>query len=399
LFRDCRILERLLEAVKEDLETKETRANRKGYFGHITSISNKIFQSADHQPFVRDFTSASEEWKVYVNETLAARNATDSVVLGGASPMGIKAGDLLSGPGMDVGFCYATPDKVLDQNLTAMPLEADKGLGPLDPSLPPTHKYAPTANQNRHQDIWTSDGLDDKDDDAPMLGSRDADFDARDSLFLDDDKEDDKAGNEEVVWQERQIVDNSGFATSDPPDWGTFDSPMYPAPPITMGSSPETAMHHPKQNLMFYDLDDDSSSSEDEAQFVPSPTKHATPPPTQARNLAAGAAYSVSAPTSSPPVTSPLVTGLPVNRTHAYAPPETNSPFSDLGAAPSGVASDSETKEPNCTSGQHSQDLPVSKTQRKSSTPADAEMSSPVLDDTNYIDANFWKINWDAVSS
>ena len=60
----------------------------------------------------------------------------------------------------------------LDQNLTAMPLEADKGLGPLDPSLPPTHKYAPTANQNRHQDIWTSDGLDDKDDDAPMYGLR-----------------------------------------------------------------------------------------------------------------------------------------------------------------------------------------------------------------------------------
>lgn len=32
---------------------------RKGYFGHITSISNKVIQAEEHQPLVRDFTVAS----------------------------------------------------------------------------------------------------------------------------------------------------------------------------------------------------------------------------------------------------------------------------------------------------------------------------------------------------
>ena len=51
---------------------------------------------------------ADEEWKEYVNVTLAARNATDSVVQGGASPMSIRHGDLLGG--MD-NYGYCTSDK------------------------------------------------------------------------------------------------------------------------------------------------------------------------------------------------------------------------------------------------------------------------------------------------
>lgn len=291
LFNDCRLLERILLAMKEECGGSADRpqAMRKGYFGHITSISNKIHQASEQQALVRQFTQPSGDWWDFVHSTLAARNSLESMALGGASSSenDVPLGD------------------VLDPSYPAQPSEED--LSPVDTAapklaLPPTLKYAVTSGDG-DTDMWEVPDETDRQGD----GGRDSGFDARDA-FLDHDAP--EQCRQEEVWQERQIVDHSGEAAGDA-DWGRFDDP---APPV----APEQTAHTPYGNG-----DDYSSSSSDEDPGFSHQHSHtsATSPPV------------THLPAESPPITAPTPTTLfsPVpNVVTPQGNPEEDAPYSDF---------------------------------------------------------------------
>eukprot|EP00667_Euglena_gracilis_P003168 EG_transcript_3178 len=329
LFDKCRILERILLAAEDDLDASRQRQGRrlrKGYFGHITSMSNKIQQSEDQQPIVKEYTGRCDAWREYVTTTLAARNATDTLVLGGANASGIQSGDLLCGPD-NYSYSNQLPDlEGLDSPVaeTYRPVAA-------------AHKYAPSTNQagDAAWDVWEEAALDDQD--ARSSNDRDAAFDLRDVFPA---EEHPKGGSvetaEEEVWQERQIVDNS--ANSSDPNWGEFND----APDHSGASS--GAADGKFKNLGWLG-DSDDSSSDEEPQFVPSPTKTAgdnEPPAT---------------PAPAPPAATAVANCSPSEPVAGVADVEAD-----------GVAG------------------------RRKSNPQ-------VNDEGDYTDFNFWKPNWGDISS
>lgn len=226
LLEDCHILQRLLDAVADDINPERPKSQRKGYFGHITSISNKIIQAEDNQPIVKQHTQSNTEWLNFVSTTLASRNSTDNVVLGGVIPS------------QDCIMEDLPPTSSVTESLAEL-------VESLTPSLP-SEKYAPTSQE----DIWANDQEAEEPVAQNPFDGRDEAFDARDQFA---DEELVTPAAEEDVWQERQIVDNSASEE----DWGHFDEPI--AVTAVQWASAATP--------------DDSSSSDDGEEFVPSPIK------------------------------------------------------------------------------------------------------------------------------
>jgi len=87
LFRDCNLLERIIEAFKENERViKQPKGMRKGYIGHFISISNHIVSCAKLQPVIEELVSECKEWNDFVNNTLTQRNIIENRQLGGPIP-------------------------------------------------------------------------------------------------------------------------------------------------------------------------------------------------------------------------------------------------------------------------------------------------------------------------
>eukprot|EP01012_Entosiphon_sulcatum_P004177 TRINITY_DN1155_c0_g1_i1.p1 TRINITY_DN1155_c0_g1~~TRINITY_DN1155_c0_g1_i1.p1 ORF type:complete len:630 (+),score=95.07 TRINITY_DN1155_c0_g1_i1:897-2786(+) len=187
LFDTCHVLDRLLAVTDTDAKDPPgSRPRRPGYFGHITSISNKIVQAAEGSSIVQAQTCTNQQWAAYVKATLAARNAVDTTVLGGTSP-GNK-----SPPRSD-----SSPDILANfqQNVIHLPPTTT----PVEPPQPPSVRYA--ADSSGH-DIEEGENL------SPI--ERDPEFDARDFLGTEQPAE----VQEEEIWEEKQIVDLAHGNTS-----------------------------------------------------------------------------------------------------------------------------------------------------------------------------------------
>lgn len=83
LFRDVKIIERIVEANKKNEKSKV----RKGYMGHLVIISNSIVTTAQSQSIVADLIRelSLTEWDEFVHNSLAERNALESKQIGSMS--------------------------------------------------------------------------------------------------------------------------------------------------------------------------------------------------------------------------------------------------------------------------------------------------------------------------
>eukprot|EP01010_Urceolus_cornutus_P004911 NODE_81_length_2550_cov_185.441823_g62_i0.p2 GENE.NODE_81_length_2550_cov_185.441823_g62_i0~~NODE_81_length_2550_cov_185.441823_g62_i0.p2 ORF type:complete len:393 (-),score=121.83 NODE_81_length_2550_cov_185.441823_g62_i0:217-1395(-) len=253
LFRDCNILQRLVDASDaESLTSGQPKCRRKGYFGHITSMSNKIVQAEEHY-IVKEHTQNNEAWQAYIAGALAVRNAIDSSVLGGPAPEKPE----LNGPAPSTTKSIPTPSKTLAE-LSGVPTEAGEtgDTLPISPTLPPSQKYAaPTATTSTSQEEKLEDGPD-------VL---DQDFDARGAFT---DLSEQVENQEQEVWQEREIVDKSLAGDT----WANFEEANAATAAATATAQPTATA-----TAAAVREDEDSSSSEEDGEFVPSPQKAEMP--------------------------------------------------------------------------------------------------------------------------
>jgi len=79
LLRDAKLLDGICEASREnDEECAKPRGVRRGYMGHITSISTSIINIATSTPSVERLLSASDKWSNYVKGALASTREKES---------------------------------------------------------------------------------------------------------------------------------------------------------------------------------------------------------------------------------------------------------------------------------------------------------------------------------
>eukprot|EP01006_Ploeotia_vitrea_P026427 TRINITY_DN59413_c0_g1_i1.p1 TRINITY_DN59413_c0_g1~~TRINITY_DN59413_c0_g1_i1.p1 ORF type:complete len:788 (-),score=143.05 TRINITY_DN59413_c0_g1_i1:351-2714(-) len=186
LFNDCQLVARITQAVQEDEKmSQDPKAMRKGYFGHITNLSNKILQ-LEQNPVVQPHTK-EEGFQEYVTGALATRNENDSHVLGGGA-------------------------NILDKHTFPPPPPSTEPASPTSPSPDPQSKYFVTPGDDDSEDKTKGEegAAPDNENtaDAEPAAEHDAAFDARDSLTDDDTPE--KPDEEVEAWPEVQIVDRSG---------------------------------------------------------------------------------------------------------------------------------------------------------------------------------------------
>eukprot|EP01004_Peranema_trichophorum_P009582 NODE_832_length_2321_cov_72.071429_g708_i0.p1 GENE.NODE_832_length_2321_cov_72.071429_g708_i0~~NODE_832_length_2321_cov_72.071429_g708_i0.p1 ORF type:complete len:691 (-),score=120.11 NODE_832_length_2321_cov_72.071429_g708_i0:172-2244(-) len=231
LFSKAQLLNRLIKAVQDD-ENRPPKSTRKGYFGHIISISNKI-EEAKQNPMVNPFIESNQEWKRYVEGKLNEWNEKDKSILGGTVP--------------NLGGNIHDPLSI--QNFYQPPQEQES---PPSPTMPSSSKYTVTMEEEQ-EDLKESER------NADVL---DMHFDARDSLGDDLLLPGSQTNANEDVWHERQIVDNSNSTE----DWCRFDDPFQEKFII-----PQSVPKLENNEIIHED-----SSSDEEDTFIPSPTKEST---------------------------------------------------------------------------------------------------------------------------
>jgi len=79
LLIDCKLIKRIVEASKEnESECSKTKGVRRGYMGHITTISASLVQAASADPVVEKLLNESAEWAEYVKGPLAQTRERES---------------------------------------------------------------------------------------------------------------------------------------------------------------------------------------------------------------------------------------------------------------------------------------------------------------------------------
>ncbi|XP_051512084.1 serine/threonine-protein phosphatase 6 regulatory subunit 2-like isoform X2 [Myxocyprinus asiaticus] len=91
LIKDCRLVQRILDAWEENDKTQEAGGMRQGYMGHLTRIANTVVQSAEkeqdkEQTQITQLLKELPEdykrrWDHFVNETLAETNKKNTADL------------------------------------------------------------------------------------------------------------------------------------------------------------------------------------------------------------------------------------------------------------------------------------------------------------------------------
>jgi len=87
LLRDANLVGKICVAAKENDDIAATpKGMRRGYMGHITSISTAIINVAAITPSLEKFLAEHEEWQVYVKGSLQATRERESKPIGGYMP-------------------------------------------------------------------------------------------------------------------------------------------------------------------------------------------------------------------------------------------------------------------------------------------------------------------------
>uniref|UniRef100_A0A8C1MCY6 Protein phosphatase 6, regulatory subunit 2b n=1 Tax=Cyprinus carpio TaxID=7962 RepID=A0A8C1MCY6_CYPCA len=89
LLKDCRLVQRILDAWEENDKTQEAGGMRKGYMGHITRIANTVVQNAEREQeqtqisqLIKDLPEDYKaRWEQFVNETLTETNKKNTADL------------------------------------------------------------------------------------------------------------------------------------------------------------------------------------------------------------------------------------------------------------------------------------------------------------------------------
>jgi len=72
LLVDCKLIKRIVEATREnETECARPKGVRRGYMGHLSTISQGLIQTASSDPLVEKILSESSEWAEYVKGPLA----------------------------------------------------------------------------------------------------------------------------------------------------------------------------------------------------------------------------------------------------------------------------------------------------------------------------------------
>lgn len=87
LLTDAHLLQRIVEASKENEEVcAKPKGIRRGYMGHITSISQSIINVAANTPSIDKILAEHQAWNDYVKNSLTSTKERESRTLGGYSP-------------------------------------------------------------------------------------------------------------------------------------------------------------------------------------------------------------------------------------------------------------------------------------------------------------------------
>uniref|UniRef100_A0A9J7YDA6 Protein phosphatase 6, regulatory subunit 2b n=1 Tax=Cyprinus carpio carpio TaxID=630221 RepID=A0A9J7YDA6_CYPCA len=89
LLKDCRLVQRILDAWEENDKTQEAGGMRKGYMGHLTRIANTVVQNAEREQeqtqisqLIKDLPEDYKaRWEQFVNETLTETNKKNTADL------------------------------------------------------------------------------------------------------------------------------------------------------------------------------------------------------------------------------------------------------------------------------------------------------------------------------
>uniref|UniRef100_A0A672Q3Q1 Protein phosphatase 6 regulatory subunit 2 n=1 Tax=Sinocyclocheilus grahami TaxID=75366 RepID=A0A672Q3Q1_SINGR len=90
LLKDCRLVQRILDAWEENDKTQEAGGMRKGYMGHMTRIANTVVQNAEREQEQTQIARLikgklpedyKERWEQFVNETLTETNKKNTADL------------------------------------------------------------------------------------------------------------------------------------------------------------------------------------------------------------------------------------------------------------------------------------------------------------------------------
>uniref|UniRef100_A0A673KRT6 Serine/threonine-protein phosphatase 6 regulatory subunit 2-like n=1 Tax=Sinocyclocheilus rhinocerous TaxID=307959 RepID=A0A673KRT6_9TELE len=90
LLKDCRLVQRILDAWEENDKTQEAGGMRKGYMGHMTRIANTVVQNAEREQEQTQIARLIKgklpedykaRWEQFVNETLTETNKKNTADL------------------------------------------------------------------------------------------------------------------------------------------------------------------------------------------------------------------------------------------------------------------------------------------------------------------------------
>ncbi|XP_016334450.1 serine/threonine-protein phosphatase 6 regulatory subunit 2-like, partial [Sinocyclocheilus anshuiensis] len=89
LLKDCRLVQRILDAWEENDKIQEAGGMRKGYMGHLTRIANTVVQNAEREQEQTQISQLIKElpedykacWEQFVNETLTETNKKNTADL------------------------------------------------------------------------------------------------------------------------------------------------------------------------------------------------------------------------------------------------------------------------------------------------------------------------------
>ncbi|XP_067276130.1 serine/threonine-protein phosphatase 6 regulatory subunit 2 isoform X1 [Pseudorasbora parva] len=166
LLKDCRLVQRILDAWEENDKTQEAGGMRRGYMGHLTRIANTVVQNAEREQEQIQITQLIKElpedykarWEQFVNETLTETNKknTADLVFSDYQIQQMTANFVdqfgLNGDefGEHDGNISATFDRITELNFNLM----DKGASSSIFETCTKERIRPFDDAEEEEDIW-----------------------------------------------------------------------------------------------------------------------------------------------------------------------------------------------------------------------------------------------------
>lgn len=166
LLKDCRLVQRILDAWEENDKRQEAGGMRRGYMGHLTRIANTVVQNAEREQEPFEITQLIKElpedykarWEQFVNETLTETNKknTADLVFSDYQIQQMTANFVdqfgLNGDefGEHDGNISATFDRITEINFNLM----DKGASSAIFETCTKERIRPFDDAEEEEDIW-----------------------------------------------------------------------------------------------------------------------------------------------------------------------------------------------------------------------------------------------------